>query len=60
MTKVKTVVDWCIKHGLYVILNTHHDNAAYVEKSSIKYGTGYYPLKKDMLESEKFLYNLWK
>ena len=26
MERVKEVVDWCIDNGLYVILNTHHDN----------------------------------
>ena len=59
MKRVKTVVDWCIKYGLYVVLNTHHDNA---EPSifPLQYGKGYYPLKKDIVESEKFIYNIWK
>ena len=59
MKRVKTVVDWCIERGLYVILNTHHDNAG---KSifPIQYGQGYYPLHKDSIESEKFIYNVWK
>ena len=57
MERVKTVVDWSIKNGLYVILNTHHDNS---EKSNIKYGQGYYPLRQDMVESEKFLYNVFR
>ena len=59
MNRVKTVVDWCIDKGLYVIINTHHDNAKY-KKSPIRYGKGYYPLKKDAEESEKFIYNVWK
>ena len=59
MKRVKTVVDWCIERGLYVILNTHHDNADQRE-DPLKYGQGYYPLKKDIVESEKFIYNVWK
>ena len=58
MRRVKTVVDWCIRRGLYVILNTHHDNAE-KRNTSLKYGQGYYPLKKDIVESEKFIYNVW-
>ena len=57
MERVKEVVDWCIDNGLYVILNTHHDNS---EKQNIKYGQGYYPLRQDMVESEKFLYNVFR
>ena len=47
MKRVKTVVDWSIKNGLYVILNTHHDNS---ENQNIKYGLGYYPLRHEMVE----------
>ena len=59
MIRVKTIVDWCIEKDLYVIINTHHDNANY-SKNELTYGKGYYPLKKDILHSEKFLYNIWK
>ena len=59
MKRVKTVVDWCIKYGLYVILNTHHDNAE-PTLFPIQYGKGYYPLNKDIVESERFIYNIWK
>ena len=58
MTRVKRVVDWSIRKGLYVILNTHHDNAE-KRNTSLKYGQGYYPLLKDIEESEKFIYNVW-
>ncbi|MBR6072206.1 MAG: glycoside hydrolase family 5 protein, partial [Acholeplasmatales bacterium] len=59
MKRVKTIVDWSIKHGLYVILNTHHD--IYTNyKEPLTYGKGYYPLKRDIKESEKFIYNVWK
>ena len=59
MKRVKTVVDWCIERGLYVILNTHHDNAGQRD-TPLKYGQGYYPLKKDIVESEKFIFNVWR
>ena len=58
MERVKTVVDWSISKGLYVILNTHHDNADFSEEP-IKYGKGYYTLRKDLTESTQFLHNIW-
>ena len=58
MERVKEVVDWSISKKLYVILNTHHDNAAYSE-APMKYGQGYYPSRKDLEESTQFLYNVW-
>ena len=59
MKRVKEIVDWCIEAGLYVILNDHHDNADLID-DPISYGSGYFPLKKDLEESERFLYNIWK
>ena len=59
MKRVKTVVDWAYSKGLYVILNTHHDDAKYSE-GNITYGSGFYLLKKDKVESEKFIYNVWR
>ena len=59
MNRLKTVVDWCIDKGLYVIVNIHHDNVDYKE-APLKYGEGYFPLLKDAVESEKFIYNVWK
>ena len=59
MKRVKEVVDWALKHGLYVIINSHHDNAG-ATKESIEYGSGYYPLLKDITESERFIYNVWR
>ena len=41
------------------ILNDHHDNAG-LREDPISYGSGYFPLKKDLEESERFLYNIWK
>ena len=60
MSRVKTVVDWSINQGLYVILNTHHDYYANYTNDTMPYGKGYYPLVKDKEESEKFIYNIWK
>ena len=59
MKRVKKVVDWAYSKGLYVILNIHHDDAKYTE-GNITYGTGFYLLKKDRVESEKFIYNVWR
>ena len=61
MKRVKEIVDWGIKYGLYVILNIHHDNFFYnkEEDRSLKYGEGFYPNKRNILESEKFIYNVW-
>ena len=59
MKRVKEIVDWCIEYDLFVILNVHHDNADLIEEP-ISYGSGYFPLKKDLEESERFLYNVWK
>ena len=60
MNRVKTVVDWALKYGLYVILNMHHDNSNWVENESISYGQGYYPSLKDIQQSERFIYNVWR
>ena len=60
MKRVKTIVDWSINQKLYVILNCHHDYHLNYTNVSMPYGKGYYPLKKDKEESEKFLYNIWK
>ena len=58
MERVKTVVDWSLSKKLYVILNTHHDNAELTEEP-MKYGKGYYPSRKDLEESTQFLFNVW-
>ena len=59
MSRVKTVVDWALNAGLYVILNTHHDNSN-PSSTEIVYGKGYFPLNIHKKESERFLYNIWK
>ncbi|MBR5371616.1 MAG: glycoside hydrolase family 5 protein [Oscillospiraceae bacterium] len=50
MNRVKEVVDWAIECGLYVILNTHHDNAA-------EY---YYPDSAHLESSQKYLSTIWQ
>ena len=59
MKRVKEIVDWCIEYDLYVILNDHHDNADLIDEP-ISYGSGYFPLLKDVEESKRFLFNIWK
>ena len=58
MSRVKEIVDWSIGDGMYVIINSHHDNADFMS-NAITYGKGYYPLNKDKVESEQFLINTW-
>ena len=55
MRRVKEVVDYCLKKGLFVIINVHHDNS----DSSVSYGKGFYPRTSQMNESKKFLANIW-
>ena len=50
MNRVKEVVDWARACDLYVILNTHHDNA-------VEY---YYPDSEHMESSKKYLGTVWK
>ncbi len=57
MTRVKQIVDWAIQAKLYVIINTHHDNAG--RARSIPYASGYYPDSKNYNESARFLKNVW-
>ena len=57
MNRVKTIVDWALEDGMYVILNTHHDN--YEKPAAILPGNGYYPNKVNLVESQRFLYNVW-
>ena len=57
MERIKTIVNLGIKHGLYIIVNTHHDNYEKNEEP-LTYAWGYYPLKRDIIESEKFIYLL--
>lgn len=49
MARVKEVADWCMAMDLYVIINTHHDNAL----------EWYYPDEAHMARSEQYLTAVW-
>ncbi len=60
MKRVKTIVDWAIADGYYVILNEHHsvhDNM----NDPLKYGDGYIIRNNptDIAESKAFLKAVW-
>ena len=57
MARVKEVVDWAIEDGMYVIINTHHDN--YFRNYKIMPGDGYYPSEENYEVSADFLCNVW-
>ncbi len=57
MLRVKEIVDWAIDEGLYVIINTHHDN--WSSPNKMPACSGYYPNSKNFAESERYLANLW-
>ncbi|MBO4532818.1 MAG: glycoside hydrolase family 5 protein [Treponema sp.] len=57
MSRVKQVVDWAIEDGLYVIINAHHDN--YEKSTKMLRGSGYYPNSTNLVESQRYLYNIW-
>ena len=57
MARVKTIVDWAISDGLYVIINSHHDN--YLMTGKMPKAQGYYPSSENLEESQRYLYNIW-
>ncbi len=57
MERVKTVVDWAIEADMYVIINSHHDN--YEKPYKMLKASGYYPNSENLVESQRFLYNVW-
>ena len=60
MRRVKTVVDWAIADGYYVILDDHHSVREGMSKP-IKYGEGYIVrnTQADITESKAFLKAMW-
>lgn len=48
MARVKEVVDYAYNQGLFVIINSHHDNDYY------------YPSDEKIAESEKYLTTIWE
>ena len=57
MMRVKEVVDWAIGNGMYVIINSHHDNGASAKQLAAC--GGYYPNSTNYEESERYLVNVW-
>lgn len=57
MSRVKEVVDWAIADGLYVILNSHHDN--WEKNTPVPRCGGYYPTSANYEESSRFAVNVW-
>ena len=55
MNRVKTVVDWAIADGLYVIVNIHHDNDIRSGKSNY-----FYPSSKHLTTSKNYVTKIWK
>ena len=55
MQRVKTVVDYAVDDGLYVIINIHHDN-------DIRYGQQnyFYPSREHYAVSENYVRKIWE
>lgn len=54
LDRVQEVVDYAYDNGMYVILNTHHDNTAHIEGES-----GYYPDLAHEEESDRYIAGIW-
>lgn len=57
MERVQMIVDWALDEGMYVILNTHHDN--FPNPNAIDKVGYYYPNNLNFDKSVKFLENVW-
>lgn len=54
MNRVKTVVDWAIDDGLYVIINIHHDNDIRSGKNNY-----FYPSSAHLTTSKNYVTKIW-
>lgn len=54
LDRVQEVVDYAYDNGMYVILNTHHDNTAHIEGEG-----GYYPDLAHAEESDRYIAGVW-
>lgn len=54
LDRVQEVVDYAYDNGMYVILNTHHDNTANIEGEG-----GYYPDTAHAEESDRYIRGIW-
>jgi len=59
MARVKTIVDWAINDGMYVILNVHHDDLTQSEMSSM-YGYCVDLTESYQTTSKAYLSKVWK
>lgn len=54
LDRVQEIVDYAYDNGMYVILNTHHDNTAHIEGEG-----GYYPDLAHAEESDRYIAGIW-
>ena len=54
LDRVQEVVDYAYDNGMYVILNTHHDNTANIEGEG-----GYYPDTAHAEGSDRYIRGIW-
>ena len=54
LDRVQEVVDYAYDNGMYVILNTHHDNTANIDGEG-----GYYPDTAHAEESDRYIKGIW-
>ena len=55
INRVKTVVDWAVSDGLYVIVNIHHDND--IRSGNTNY---FYPSSAHLNVSKNYVTKIWK
>ena len=57
MQRVKTIVDWAIDDGMYVVINIHHDN--FDRNAKMPALAGFYPSDENFENSADFVCNIW-